>query len=136
MYCPNCGKEVNEKAVVCVKCGVALNNNYANMQINNKPKRGKGIASMVLGIIAVIYCLNAFSVFDELGNELYKYSSTEQFGFALGFVLIQSALAIVGICLSVSERKNFKNGFNTSGFWLAIASFAMIAFQFIYVITY
>jgi hypothetical protein len=24
MYCPNCGNEVSEKAVVCVKCGVAL----------------------------------------------------------------------------------------------------------------
>jgi hypothetical protein len=24
MFCPNCGNEVSEKAVVCVKCGVAL----------------------------------------------------------------------------------------------------------------
>ncbi|MDR2125417.1 MAG: TM2 domain-containing protein [Prevotellaceae bacterium] len=24
MYCPNCGNEVSEKAVICVKCGVAL----------------------------------------------------------------------------------------------------------------
>jgi TM2 domain-containing membrane protein YozV len=25
-FCPTCGNEVNEKAVVCVKCGVAVNN--------------------------------------------------------------------------------------------------------------
>ena len=25
-FCPSCGAEVNEKAVVCVKCGVAVNN--------------------------------------------------------------------------------------------------------------
>ena len=24
MYCPNCGAEVSEKAVICVKCGVSL----------------------------------------------------------------------------------------------------------------
>lgn len=24
-FCPTCGAEVNEKAVICVKCGVALN---------------------------------------------------------------------------------------------------------------
>ncbi|MDR0436746.1 MAG: CD225/dispanin family protein [Bacteroidales bacterium] len=24
MFCPNCGSEVSEKAVVCIKCGVAL----------------------------------------------------------------------------------------------------------------
>jgi len=24
MFCPNCGNEVSEKAVVCVKCGVGL----------------------------------------------------------------------------------------------------------------
>jgi hypothetical protein len=24
MFCPNCGAEVSDKAVVCVKCGVAL----------------------------------------------------------------------------------------------------------------
>ena len=136
MYCPNCGKEVNEKAVVCVGCGVPLNNNYNNLQINNKPKKGKGIASMVLGIIAAFYCLSAFSAFDQLDSALYPYSGSEQLGFAIGFVLVQSIFAIISICLAMSERKNQKNGFNTSGFWLSIASFAMIAIQFIYVITY
>lgn len=26
-FCHSCGSEVNDKAVVCVKCGVAVNNN-------------------------------------------------------------------------------------------------------------
>lgn len=136
MYCQNCGKEINEKAVVCIGCGAPVNNYYNNLKINNKPKKGKGIASMVLGIIAVFYCLSAFAAFEELGSYLYYYSGAEQFGFAIGFILMQTILAIVGICLAISERKNNKNGFNTSGLWLSIASFAMIAIQFIYVITY
>jgi len=26
MFCPTCGAEINDKAVVCVKCGCAINN--------------------------------------------------------------------------------------------------------------
>jgi hypothetical protein len=26
MYCPNCGKQIDDKAVVCVHCGVAISN--------------------------------------------------------------------------------------------------------------
>ncbi len=26
-FCPSCGNEVNEKAVICTKCGVSLNSN-------------------------------------------------------------------------------------------------------------
>ena len=33
-YCYNCGAQVDEKAVVCVKCGVALKN--VNQPDNNK----------------------------------------------------------------------------------------------------
>jgi TM2 domain-containing membrane protein YozV len=32
-FCPSCGNEVNENAVVCVKCGVAVNNKTVSNQI-------------------------------------------------------------------------------------------------------
>ena len=133
MYCPNCGKKVDDKAVVCVGCGVLLNN---NAQVDAKPKRGKGIASMVLGIIAVLYCLISFAAFDNLEQDLFGVTDSYQFGYAFGFVLIQLILAIVSICLACSERKNEKNGFNTAGLWLSLVSFVLIAIAFIYVITY
>lgn len=133
MYCSNCGKEVNENAVVCINCGAAINNQKIQFL---QPKKGKGIASMVLGILAVFYSLIAFASLEAAEIELYGKTSEFQFGFAIGFVLIQLVLAIVGICLAVSERKNNKNGFNTSGLWLTIATFIMIAIQFIIVITY
>lgn len=34
-YCPNCGKEVEPKAVVCPNCGVALPAPVTNNQVVN-----------------------------------------------------------------------------------------------------
>lgn len=139
MFCRNCGKELNEKAVVCVNCGAAVNEQSFNQNniTNNSPKKGKGIASMVLGIIALFYVLVAFLSIGEIDNEISSYSSSsEVIAFAIGFVLIQSICATLAICLSASERKKFKNGFNTSGFWLSIVTFIMVAIQFIIVVTY
>lgn len=35
MFCSNCGKEIDEKAVVCVHCGCAVRNNAV---LNKQPK--------------------------------------------------------------------------------------------------
>lgn len=125
MFCSNCGKEVNENAVICLNCGAAIKNNKSGN------KKGKGIASMVLGILGVFFALCAIAALDEISDVLYYYSNAERFGYSIGYVLIQSVFAIVGISLACSERKDNKNGFNTSGLWLAIVTFVLIAITFI-----
>lgn len=45
-YCQTCGAEVNENAVVCVKCGCAVNN-------TNKPEIDESV-SVGLVILAVL----------------------------------------------------------------------------------
>ena len=106
MYCSNCGKEVDKNAVVCIHCGCALNN---NMQTKKKG-HGKGIASMVLGIIAIVFALAAFGNVsdDSLRIALRFTSSSYQFGYAIGTVLIQAVLAIVGVCLAIAEKNRKK----------------------------
>lgn len=132
MFCSNCGKEVNENAVICLNCGAAIKNSK-----NASGKKGKGIASMVLGIIGIFFAICALAAIEEEASYyLNFYSNAEKFGFAIGYILIQSIFAIVGISLACSERKDNKNGFNTSGLWLAIATFALIAITFIMVISY
>ena len=34
MYCSNCGAEINDKAVVCIKCGCAVNQPKTETAIN------------------------------------------------------------------------------------------------------
>ncbi len=120
MYCQNCGKKIDEKAVICIGCGCAI----------KRKEKGKGIASMVLGILAVIYSLLALLVVLDKEVALYSYYDiSETIGTIIGTVLIQSVLAIISVSLAVSERKTNKNGFNTSGLWLSISSFILIAIQ-------
>lgn len=46
MFCSNCGKEINDKAVVCIHCGCAVNN---NIQIDDKKDKS--------GLITLLLCL-------------------------------------------------------------------------------
>ena len=51
-FCPNCGNEVEEQQVVCLKCGVALKNN-ANTNPNAKSKVAAGLLGIFLGAVGV-----------------------------------------------------------------------------------
>jgi len=56
MFCPNCGVEVSEKAIVCVKCGVALKPNAPTLgQIQPK-------TWLVESILATIFCCLPFGI--------------------------------------------------------------------------
>ena len=135
MFCHNCGKEIDKNAVVCIHCGVGTIN--YNNQVNNAPSKGKSIASFVLSIAAVLYSLMAFVSFENLEEALAEYPTTgEHIAFAVGFVLVQSVLATIAICLGSSEKKKNTNSYNKFGFWLSLAAFVMIAIQFIYVATF
>lgn len=128
MYCSNCGKKVDEKAVICVNCGCELK--------KRSNGNGRGIASLILGIIGLFYALCAFLNISSIGTYLDYQPFSYQVGFAIGYVLVQSVLSIVGFCLAISERSKKKTGFNTAGFWLTIVTFVFVAIQFIIVVTY
>lgn len=78
-YCSNCGSEVDEKAVVCIKCGCAIKkeNNYENCleTTTETPKTG-----LILGVLGII--------------------------FAWLFAIIGHALSIIGIIVGIKEYKS------------------------------
>jgi len=119
-FCSNCGKELDENAVVCVKCGVAVN----NFKVKTKqPGKGMSIASMVLGIVSIFYgiCLGmgsiGLSLVDEFVTEFNKIEF--EFGFAIGYNFLPLALAVTGLSLGIASTKKIKNGFNTTGIILS-----------------
>lgn len=54
-YCSNCGKEVNENAVICVNCGCSLegtsNNQSVNVTINNNTSNGVSPKSRLVAFL-------------------------------------------------------------------------------------
>lgn len=55
-YCSNCGKEIDDAAVICVHCGVALHPAYGksyNPEWKTKSKIAAGILGIILGSIGV-----------------------------------------------------------------------------------
>ena len=62
MFCPNCGNQVDDRAVVCVRCGCSLNGNGMN-NFNNgvdpydAPSTGMGILGFFIPIVGLILFL-------------------------------------------------------------------------------
>ncbi|MDR0799055.1 MAG: zinc ribbon domain-containing protein [Dysgonamonadaceae bacterium] len=54
MFCSNCGAEVSEKAVVCVKCGVSLKNEFVQPVQQTVRLAIAGLAISLLGLIEII----------------------------------------------------------------------------------
>ena len=120
MYCSNCGNKIGEKAVVCVKCGALVNGKNVS-----SPVKGKSIASMVLGILGILFALNTISTYSLYFSEnIFEY------------ILIPATLAIISICLAGSARRVEKNGFNTAGFWLSISTFIILGIIFLIALVY
>lgn len=54
-FCANCGKEIDEKAVVCVHCGCAVKDNTAQVQANApQEEENKNLANCALGFAFLI----------------------------------------------------------------------------------
>lgn len=53
-YCSNCGEPLPERAYICVKCGVKVEDNFnTNNQVNPKSKLAAGLFGIFLGSIGV-----------------------------------------------------------------------------------
>lgn len=131
-FCYNCGNEVDEKAVVCVKCGVAIE------PVTNKKGSGKSITSLVLGIIGLVFALLVLLGMSdaEISLDLINTSLSYKISYGIGFILIQASLGILGLCFGVSDRKDGKNGKNNAGIILSIITLFICIIQFIIVLCY
>ncbi len=54
MFCRNCGKEIDDKAAICVHCGVVVNEGaVANTNPNAKSKLVAGLLGILLGAYGI-----------------------------------------------------------------------------------
>ena len=126
-YCENCGSEIKEDADVCLGCGKAVK--------KAKNGNGKAVASMVLGIIAVVWAFISLfgigNIEDSLTASLADTELSEaaaKIAFGIGFNLLSLPCGIIGLILGLRAKKNGKAiaGIITSSLALLVAFIAYI----------
>lgn len=55
MFCKNCGEQIDDRAAICPKCGVPVNNNAFSQ--NDAPSVGFGILGFFFPLIGLILYL-------------------------------------------------------------------------------
>ena len=76
-FCTHCGSEINDNAVVCIKCGCAVE--CKNVSDPSYHSENKASASLILGIVGII--------------------------FAWLFALVGHITSIIGIILGIKEYR-------------------------------
>lgn len=96
MFCRNCGKEIDDKAVVCPHCGVPtdLAANFAVANGAEKKVNGFGIAGFVVGLLS-LYLGIYFCIASIVGLVLSIVGLTQTKKYRL------SGFAIAGLVLSI-----------------------------------
>ena len=55
MFCKNCGKEINDKATICIHCGCSTGNNNVDEEFTNVSKKTIGVLmGFFLGLIGLV----------------------------------------------------------------------------------
>lgn len=121
-YCSNCGEQIDEKAVICVKCGVPVASNSSAQTTYNQsttPKQGHGAAtaSLILGILGVIAAVITLIITICVAvyyssNSYYSYydvytviDTSVKIGLVIVLTAIPGILSLIGLPLGCFCRK-------------------------------
>lgn len=147
-FCRNCGAQIDEKAVICVKCGVPVSGSNISQDTNvniqtKKAGNGAATASMVLGIIALIASVITFFIslaiimYSKDSFEIQVYSAfsssydAEKIGLAIGLTFLPGILTLIGLPLGLFCRKG---GSKVAGIILNLISLIICIIQVVIII--
>lgn len=130
MYCSNCGHEVDEKAYVCVKCGVILKKRVSP---SNEIKTNNFFSafSLLLGIASVISSFSLF--FNDISSVGMYVKTYERIIYGLGFTSLSILLMIISLIFALI---NIKNKFNRIGLVLTMISLFLIVSEILVITIY
>ncbi len=96
MYCTNCGKEINDQAVVCPNCGVATSNNKSN-DANGNAQNKNGMA--VAGFVCSFFIPILGWVFGGIGLSRALKRNNKGKGFSIASIVIASVNFLLGLII-------------------------------------
>lgn len=97
MFCRNCGKEVNDNAVVCIHCGCSLDTKKEK-QLSGESKTGLGVVlGIFLGLIGLIIGLCMYPA-ETIERKSFIKGWGIAFGVSLAIVLILYFAVFATMC--------------------------------------
>lgn len=116
MFCKNCGNTVNDKAIVCLHCGVQLN----ELQKNNSKDNGNILA--IVGFVLSFFIAIAGLVCSLIGYNKAVKEGTEHKGLALAGIIISISSMALSLILYITVLRNLSFFFSQLGEMLLIYS--------------
>ena len=127
-YCSTCGAEINDGAVICLKCGCAVQNSAAPV---GKLKTNKGLIKYIL-LSIITFGIYGLVVMSSLSNDINivasRYDGKKTMHYCLlYFIVAPITLGIAGIVWfhKISnrmgkelKRRNIAYDFSCADFWL------------------
>ncbi len=131
MYCTNCGNKVDDKAYVCVNCGVILKNRSDSIRKKVKGNNNfVGVVSLLLGITAVT---SSFSLFLNDISKVGMYTELyERVVYGVGFASISIFLTVISLIFALVKKSRL----NSVGLVLTLISVFLILSEILVIVIY
>lgn len=107
MYCSNCGNKVDEKAYICVNCGVILKKDNEVPKKVKKESNVTGVFSIIFGVIALLISIGLF--FIDISNVGMYTEIYEKVAYAIGFVIIPFIFMILSLIFALIKKNKTSN---------------------------
>ncbi len=124
MFCRNCGKEIDDKAVFCVHCGVAVTPvaapSAASAPADKKAVNGFAIAGLVLSLIGLFGGNYGFLVPSILGLifgiiGMVKAKNYSAYGLAIAALVVSIVAFVIWLIIWIAAFTIIAGGFG----WVA-----------------
>lgn len=113
-YCSNCGKEIQDGALYCERCGSSLNETTKTPEKKEKGT-SMSIVALVFGVIAIVFSFSALTISPDVAETLTNESPAYRIGYAIGYNIFAEIATFIGFILSVVSLGKTKNTMNILG---------------------
>lgn len=101
MYCKNCGKEIDDKAIVCIYCGVPVNNTQESSCNSGQLVDNGGFGWGILGCCIPVVGLILFLVWKDSKPKTAKAAGIGALITTIAIILFYVFIILVGALSSI-----------------------------------
>lgn len=138
MFCSNCGKEIDDKAVVCIGCGVSVKKQVSS----NHTQHGQSALHLILPLLSIFFAVLAISLpitqlavhFINSSSSPYAYLGVYSEGIVITWIFsgLSFVLSIIAIALSIVQKQSDK----FKAFLSSAISLPAIVFSIFFTVTF